>query len=317
MSISAALTLTDGPAAATSVTGTTFLATPANTLTIALTSTSGVIKWTVRCDSAGSLPGLNGFNYTSTNTFTTSLVLPNVPGTCTLTSEVVDGQNVNITQVVVSSFYQRNQSVVHRARNVVLGNISNLAAYTVAASTTRNDNILNVQGDYVLLCAQTTAAQNGLYEVGAVSSGTAPLTRVPDMPVALALPNGTTVEVSEGAQYGLSTWKATATTTGGPVIGTNDPAFYPRHYKTVLTMASGTATSSTFPFILSTTGSTVTCTLNTQGGTSTGLVQFAAPAASRVAGIAGTGTIVVNATKVDGTTVSGDTSTVDVLVTNW
>lgn len=125
------------------------------------------------------------------------------------------------------------------ARNVVVSNIANLAAYTVASGSA-NDNVSggNVQNDRVLLVAQSTAAQNGLYAVGVVGGGTAALTRVADVPAgAVAAP---VVEISEGAVFAGKPWKSFATTAGGPVAGANDPVYYPRHYTRITTAMSGT-----------------------------------------------------------------------------
>jgi hypothetical protein len=121
------------------------------------------------------------------------------------------------------------------ARNVVLVNVASLASYTVAG----NDGVTNVAGDRVLLVAQTTATQNGLYAVGTVTTGTAPLTRVTDLPAGAIVTNGIPVEVSEGTAF-AGTWRARSTTTGGAVVDTNDPVFYPNRYVRVTTAMAGT-----------------------------------------------------------------------------
>ncbi len=206
------------------------------------------------------------------------------------------------------------------ARNVVFGNVSNLAAYTVAASTSLNDNVLNVETDVVMLVGQTTVAENGLYRVGKVTAGAAPLTRHESMPAGFVLPNACKVFVSEGGVYGGSTWRATSTQTGGWTVGTDDPVFYPEEYRQTVTLASGTYTigagSTANPdeplFLLST--AKVELTRNTVGGTVTSTILYAAPVASRVAGKAGTAVVVVNAAVAAGTVNASDTSTVDVLI---
>jgi hypothetical protein len=208
---------------------------------------------------------------------------------------------------------------VFRARGVVYNNQSDLTAFTVAS----DDGMTYVAGDRVLLVGQTTAAQCGLYVVGTVATGTAPLTRAPEMPVGMALPLGSIVEIGpSGTYYGNSTWKATATTTGGAVIGTNDPVFYPKTYKQTVTLASGTYTigvgSTANPdeplFLLS--GAVVQISRNTHAGT-LGTDGYEAPSASRVTGKAGTAVVVVNSINDNGGTGSSDSSTVDVTVTNW
>lgn len=212
--------------------------------------------------------------------------------------------------------------LVRQVRGVVYSNVSDLTAFTVAA----DDGITYVAGDRVLLAAQSTAAQCGIYVVGTVATGTAALTRAADMPAGARIPLGTTIEVGpEGTYYKNSTWKATATTTGGPLIGTNDPVFYPKVWKQTVTLAAGTYTigagSTATPdeplFLLSTTGSTVHATRDTVGGTVTTTIMYVAPVASRVAGKAGTAAVEVRSAVAAGTILNTDTSTVSVTITNW
>ncbi len=209
---------------------------------------------------------------------------------------------------------------VRRARGVVFNNVADLTAFAVSGNA-YDDGLTYVAGDRVLLANQTTAAQNGIYVVGTVAT-TAPLTRASDMPSAAVLPNGSIIEVSEGTVFKLTSWKSTSTTAGGAVIGTNDPAFYPRNYKQTVTLASGTYTigfgSTATPdeplFLLA--GAVVTLSRDTHAGT-LGTDDYEAPSASRVTGTPGTAVVVVNSINDNGGTGSSDSSTVDVLVTNW
>ena len=205
-------------------------------------------------------------------------------------------------------------------RGVVYNNQADLAAFTVAS----DDGITYVEGDRVLLAGQSTAAQCGVYVVGAVAAGAAALTRAADMPSGARLPNGSVVEVSEGTWYAGSSWKAMSTTTGGAVIGTNDPVFYPRTFKGVFTLAAGVFTvgvgSSATPdeplYIWSTTKSTIHVTYDTPN-TITATVGLKAAAADRVAGKAGTAVLIAKAVKTDSTTDTNNVSTVNITVTNW
>lgn len=206
-------------------------------------------------------------------------------------------------------------------RNVILSNLASLAAYTVAASAAVNDNVLNVERDVVALVAQSTAAQNGLYRVGEVASGVAPLTRISSMPAGAVLPNGITFEVQEGGFYGGKTWKSMSTQSGGWKVGTHDPKFYPRTYSQTVTLAAGTYTigvGSTAtpdePLFLWTTHN-VQLTQNTHAGTA-GTNKQEAPSASRVTGLPGTAKIVINSLVDAGTVAGSDSATVDVLITN-
>ena len=210
-------------------------------------------------------------------------------------------------------------NMVRYVRGVVASNISDLTAFTVAS----NDGITYVAGDRVLLAAQSTAAQCGIYVVGTVAAGSAPLTRAADMPAGYALPLGSIIEVGpEGTVFKNSTWKATATTTGGAVIGTNDPAFYPRNFRKTVTLSAGTYTigaggGSEPLFLLSTTASTVHATRDTVGGTVTTTIMYVAPVASRIAGKAGTAAVEVRSAVAAGTILNTDTSTVSVTIANW
>lgn len=195
---------------------------------------------------------------------------------------------------------------------MVTGNVANLASFTVAG----NDGLTYAAGERVLLAGQTTAAQCGIYTVGTVGGGTAALTRAADFASGQAIINGEIVEVSEGTIWAGSTWKAMCT--GAKVVGTDDPVFYPRVCKAVVTLVAGTKTlgSAEGIALFSTTKSIVTATHNTPN-TVTLTVGLFAPVASRVAGKVGTGAVVVNALEADATVNAADVSTVDVLVTNW
>lgn len=211
-------------------------------------------------------------------------------------------------------------AVTRYARGAVLANVADLAAFAVAG----NNGLTYAQGDRVLLTAQTTAAQCGLYVVGEVAAGVAPLTRAPDMPSGLVLPPGVVVQTGSGqTEYNGAAWKAMTTQSGGATIGTHDPLFYPQHFRMKVTLASGTYTigagSTATPdealFLAAT--ANVQATRNTVGGTVTSTIMYAAADAGRTAGKVGTAALVVNAVVAAGTVNSADTSTVDVLVTNW
>lgn len=213
----------------------------------------------------------------------------------------------------------RRINAVRTVRGVATGNVADLTAFTGVAGGTPNDGITYAAGDRILLPIQTTAAQCGVYKVGTVASGTAPLTRVADMPAGYALPLGHVVEVAPGGTlYGGTTWKAMATTTGGAVIGTNDPLFYPRKMSAIVTLASGIkalgATEGLWLF--STTKSDVRPVYDTPD-TITLSVALKCSVADRTAGKVGTAAATVKAVKADATTNTADVSTVAVLVTNW
>lgn len=213
-------------------------------------------------------------------------------------------------EAALTDLYLRKR--IHHVRGVVTANIADLTAFTVAS----NDGLTYAAGERVLLVGQTTAAQCGIYVVGTVAVGVAPLTRAADFAAALPIVNGEIVEASEGTIWAGSEWKAMCT--GAKVVATDDPLFYPRVCKAVVTLVAGTKTLNDTQGIalFSTTKSNVQVTCNTPD-TVTLSIGYYAPVASRTAGKVGTGAVIVNALKADATTNTADGSSVDVLVTNW
>jgi len=205
-----------------------------------------------------------------------------------------------------------NNAISFRARGVVFANVASLSAFTVAG----NDGLTYAEGEYVLLANQTTATQNGVYVVGAVSGGVAALTRANFMPSGGILKAGAVCEISEGTLFAGSSWKAMAT--GTITVGTNDPLFYPRVCKGILTLAAGTYTLGATEglYLFSTTRSVVSLAQNTPNTTAL-TTEYCAVSASRVAGKSGTAAVVVRANIAAGTINAADVSTLDWCVTNW
>jgi len=198
------------------------------------------------------------------------------------------------------------------ARGVAISNVANLSAFVIAGF----EGLTYAKNERVLLANQTTGSENGLYVVGAVA-GTAPLTRAPEMPTAAAYINGQMVEVSEGAIYAGSMWKARCT--GAKVVGTDDPLFYPKICKGTLTLASGTYTLGVTEglYLFSTDHSTIQCTMNTPGGVLTLTTGgYGANVAGRTAGKSGTAAAIIIARVAAGTIDVANNSTVDWLICN-
>lgn len=84
-------------------------------------------------------------------------------------------------------------SQLHHVRGASTGNVADLAAFTVA-----NDGITLAEDDRILLKDQTDAKQNGIYVLGAVDAGAAPLTRATDWDGAVEIKQNTLVAVAEG-----------------------------------------------------------------------------------------------------------------------
>jgi len=207
-------------------------------------------------------------------------------------------------------------AMVRQARGAVFANVASLASFTVAS----NDGITYVAGDIVLLAAQTTAAQNGPYVVGTVSSGTAPLTRPDWFAAGSTIQPGLIIAMSgDGTIFGGSQWKALCAK--AKVVDTDDPTFYPQFCKARVTLSSGTyalgATEGLFLYSL--TKSNVQATRETAGGTLTNTTHYYCPSASsaRVAGVSGVAVVTVNASVAAGTLNNADNSVINVLVTNW
>jgi hypothetical protein len=224
------------------------------------------------------------------------------------------------TDVETAFLELKKTAAVRNVRGVVTANVASLAAFAVTGNA-YDDGLTYVAGDRVLLAAQTTAAECGVYVVGTVAT-TAPLTRATDMPAAMALTNGSIVHVSEGTVFAGSAWKSMATTAGGAVIATNDPLFYPQNYRKTVTLSSGTyligaGGGSELLFLFSTTKSSVQATRNTAGGTLTLTTHYFCPVAARIAGKAGVAAASVTASVAAGTVNTADTSTIDVMITNW
>lgn len=86
------------------------------------------------------------------------------------------------------------------------GNVANLASFTVD-----NDSVNLVAGDRVLLKDQSTTTQNGIYVVGVVATGTAPLTRATDMPAGATFTDGDAVWCQQGTANGNKEFRLTTT----------------------------------------------------------------------------------------------------------
>lgn len=195
-----------------------------------------------------------------------------------------------------------------RARNVVPANVADLGAFTVAG----NDGITNVAGDVVLLVAQTTAAQNGLYQVGTVAAGAAPLTRLGAMAAGDTMLAGQlVVHVAVGTLFANTEWKNTA---ASGVVGTNDLAFYPKTVIQSLTLVAGTTTITNVP-ILSATKSQIVPVRKT-ANTCSSTIQYVTNGAA-TPGALGTASVEVMAAIDAGTINAADISTLEIAIHNW
>lgn len=198
-----------------------------------------------------------------------------------------------------------------RARNIVNGNIADLAAYTVASNAAVNDATLNVEGDVVLLIGQTTAAENGLRTVGAVSGGTAALTRHPAMFTGRVFrADDYDITIAAGTVFAHSRWFNNAAGT----IGTDAPGFFPESVTITQALVAGTMTITSVPIMSATKTAIhpVRSTANTCVATDGGYVLNGNP----TAGALGTASAVIMASVLAGTINNADVSTLHINFTN-
>lgn len=103
--------------------------------------------------------------------------------------DLLSGRNVT----AVANVQGGNLYVVD---GIVRSNVANLAAFTGVTGGTRVDGALFLQGARLLLQAQTSDIQNGIYVVGVVAAGTAALTRAPDWATGQTKMAGATVVIN-------------------------------------------------------------------------------------------------------------------------
>jgi hypothetical protein len=214
--------------------------------------------------------------------------------------------------VGMASPYQTNPELAasttsFRARNVAAaGNVAALTTFTVAS----NDGVTNVAGDVVVLLEQTTAAQNGPYVVGTVTTGTAPLTRPDWWPTGATIASGTVIRLgAEGTVFKSCTLRAMVAADSF-VVGTTDPKLYPAEVSGTTALVAGTFTISTVP-VFSANAQVILDrkVANTSTATTGGYHATVAGADGVTIGTRGTASVVVQATVAAGTINNADVST--------
>lgn len=121
----------------------------------------------------------------------------------------VDADGVWIYQslpqsLMIAAAGQAMTQPVHTVRGASTGNIANLAAFAVA-----NDGIALVQDDLLLVKDQVAGAANGIYRVGVVAAGVAPLTRWDEYDSSDEVITGGVVIVAEGTAGADTAWQLT------------------------------------------------------------------------------------------------------------
>lgn len=202
-----------------------------------------------------------------------------------------------------------------RARNVVTVAVVLATGLTVAT----NDGVTNVAGDVVILTRQATAAQNGPYVVGTVTTGVAPLTRPDWFPAGSTQKSGVFISVGgEGTVFKNTVWTSMVAANSF-VVDTTDGQFYPDIVSGQTALASGTFTISTVPVFSVKSG--VLLDRVQIGGTLTTTASYAPQTAAGATGITpgviGTAAVVVSALVQAGTSVNAsDTSTLNWTIIN-
>lgn len=223
---------------------------------------AGDLGGTGTAAAAPRVSGINSATVPAGGALTTGNVLQ-VSGVSALSYAAVNlaGGSNFVTGVLPVANVDSRAGIVHSARGVVTANVADLNAFTVAT----HDGLTFVEGDRILLAKQTTAAQDGIYVVGVVGGGTAPLTRAVDWASAMVLPANSMVVIGEGTKWKNSRWFASVA--GAITVATTAPAFYPERVKaTTAAMVAGSVAVSN-EWILSDSSSVVMLSAKAPGGT--------------------------------------------------
>jgi len=311
------VTVQDGASSAQSpAANATAFVTPGNSVLVTLASTVGVTQaeWTL------SAPGttLDGqkFRWVPANgPAAFAFQAPLGPVVITVTTEVTDGNNPTTNTNSLQSLL-RSAGGMHTARGVSAANNESLTAFVGVTGGTPRDGVTYVQGDIVLLTGQATKSQNGLYVVGVVAAGTAPLSRIPEFATGLVFSKSQVqfCELGpEGTLFGGTLWKIT--TTGPITVDTTNHDWFPRQVAQSVTLVAGTTTITNVP-ILSATKTAITSD-RTTANTSTATTGGYHPVGAMTPGIVGTASLTFDATVAAGTINNADVSTLTVLITNF
>lgn len=107
---------------------------------------------------------------------------------------------------------------IHAVRGLATANVADLSAMS-----TTLDGLTLVAGDRVLLAGQSTGAERGIYVVGTVDAGAAPVTRAADWAAAASIPPGTLVAVAAGTAGANKLYQVTNAT--AVTVATTTPTF--------------------------------------------------------------------------------------------
>lgn len=296
----------------------TAFVTAGGAVSIALQSTTGVVQaeWSLLVNGLP-IPTLQGYRWTPATTpagFT--ITLPPQPMNLTLLTAVTDGNNTTYcTNQLISQPADTVQPTL-LARGVSAANNESLTAFVGVTGGTPRDGITYIQGDTILLAGQTAKAQNGLYQVGLVTAGTAPLTRMPEFATGVSIDKGEVPVFElgpEGTLFGNTLWKTNLAAT--LIVDTTAFDLFPRQVTQSVTLVAGTVTVTNVP-ILSATKSNFLAS-RTTANTSTATTGGYHPVGAVTPGIVGTASLVFDATVAAGTINAADISTLSLTIINF
>lgn len=230
----------NGGAASNITDGATTYMPAGSTVVVALQSSTGITRWRFAADNpiGGSDPqgSISGFDYRAElgGTFSTTITLPRDATTISFVSETLDSNKNPVKINVRMSAYQGAGANSQYQRAAVV-NTSNV---NVSSMNVVIDGQTLTAGEVVLLVAQTTGAENGLYSCGTVASNLCALTRMTTLQAGEVAASPVIVEIEKGTSFGGSTWKTT--NTGSLTVGTTALTFYPRVVRGTANLASNT-----------------------------------------------------------------------------
>lgn len=319
------ISVQDGTAAAASnfANNSIVTVTPGNAVTFALQSSTGV-QWAFMnmtgIPGAPAPVGLTSPIMTGNGPFSWTILMPPAPSTSTLNVVSTDGFNVSTATYTIIAGSSKPIGIVHRARGVV-NTAQTLSAFTSVTGGSIVDGITYVQGDVVLLVQQASKSQNGLYVVGPVASGSAPLTRTADFATGytFAASDSPMCELGpEGTLFHSTLWKIT--TTGAITVDTTNHDWFPRQVTQTVTLTTGFVTKTNVPILSTTTTAGIFMPTNFSGAASTVSYRngsYASGGAATAAGITGTGSISVTALVAAGTFNTSDVGTGSLTIINF
>lgn len=197
--------------------------------------------------------------------------------------------------------------------------VQSLAVAHLNAASTSADGVTLLEGDVVLLTAQTPGTDNGPYVVGPVVGPAAPLTRPFWWSPDTVIPSGTVIEVGgEGTLFKNSSWKVTGASF---VVETGGPGLFPQNQRYTGALGAGDlfldgsgASGHHDIGLYMTADASVQVTRRAFSGA---LLTVEYEVLVQMPGQRGAAALRIQAQQADGSLSNYDVSTLSVLVNNW